>query len=195
MIILASTSRTRRDMLTKAGVSFEAIAPGVDEAAAKRSLVSEGQTPRAVAEALAELKALRVSMKSPGLVFGSDQTLELDGQILDKAPSMEALAAQLRDLRGRDHQLHSAVVAAEHGAPVWRAVSSARLTVRSFSESWLSEYLSECGHQIMSSVGGYHYEGLGSQLFERVDGDVFTILGLPLLPMLAYLRDRGLMTS
>ena len=182
-------------MLTKAGVSFEVVAPGVDEALAKRSLVSEGQTPRAIAEALAELKALRVSLKSPGLVFGSDQTLELDGQILDKAPSMEVLAAQLRCLRGRDHLLHSAVVAAEHGAPVWRSVSSARLTVRSFSEAWLSEYLLACGQEVRSSVGGYHYEGLGAQLFERVDGDVFTILGLPLLPMLAYLRYRGLMTS
>ena len=195
MIILASTSRARKEILTKAGLVFEAVASGVDEDAAKRSLLSDGQTPRAISDALAELKAVRVSMKRKGLVFGSDQTLDLNGQLFDKAATVEELAKHLQLLRGRKHQLHSAVVAAEDGVPVWRALTTATLTVRTFSEAWLSEYLSQCGHDVLSSVGGYHYEGLGAQLFERVEGDVFTILGLPLLPMLAYLRERGLMTE
>lgn len=194
MIVLASTSKTRKDLLRGAGLEFVAVAPGVDEDAAKRALLSEGQTPRAIADALAELKAVRVSLKTRGLVFGVDQTLDLNGQLFDKAASIEVLANQLRLLRGRSHQLHAAVVAAEDGVPVWRALTSATLHVRPFSESWLSEYLSKCGETILSSVGGYHYEDLGVQLFERVDGDVFTILGLPLLPMLGYLRDSGLLT-
>ena len=195
MIILASTSRARKDLLSRAGLVFEAVASGVDEDSAKRALLADGQTPRAIADALAELKAVRVSMKTKGLVFGSDQTLDLDGQLLDKARTPDELASHLRLLRGRRHQLHSAVVAAEDGVPVWRTLTSANLTVRTFSEGWLSEYLSKCGNDVLSSVGGYHYESLGIQLFERVDGDVFTILGLPLVPMLGYLRDRRLMTA
>ena len=195
MIILASTSQTRRDLLTKAGLSFEAVSSGVDEDGAKRSLLADGQSPRDIADALAELKAVRVSLKRSGLVFGVDQTLELDGQLFGKAATVEDLADQLRVFRGREHHLHSAAVAAEDGAPVWRVVSSASLTVRSFTEAWLSQYLSKCGEEVLSSVGGYHYESLGVQLFERVEGDVFTILGLPLLPMLGYLRERGLIAT
>ena len=195
MIVLASTIQTRRDLLTKAGLSFEAVASGVDEDGAKHSLLTEGESPRGIADALAELKAVRVSQKRSGLVFGVDQTLELNGQLFDKAATVEELANQLRIFRGQTHQLHSAIVAAEDGAPVWRTISSAMLTVRSFSEAWLSDYLSVCGQDVMNSVGGYHYESIGVQLFERVEGDVFTILGLPLLPMLGYLRDRGLITA
>jgi len=195
VIILASTSQTRRDLLTKAGVAVEAIRPGVDEAQAKQSLLSEGQSPREIADALAELKAVRVSMNRPGLVFGCDQTLDFNGRLFDKAETIEDLADQLRLMRGGVHHLHSAVVAAEGGAPVWRALSSARLKVRSFSDAWLSDYLFKCGQEVLSSVGGYHYERLGAQLFDQVEGDVFTILGLPLLPMLGYLRDRGLMPA
>lgn len=195
MIILASTSQTRRDLLTKAGLSFEAVSSGVDEDGAKRSLLADGQSPRDIADALAELKAVRVSLKRSGLVFGVDQTLELDGELFGKAATVEDLADQLRVFRGRKHHLHSAAVAAEDGAPVWRTVSSASLTVRSFTEAWLSQYLSKCGEEVLSSVGGYHYESLGVQLFERVEGDVFTILGLPLLPMLGYLRERGLIAT
>lgn len=196
MIILASTSRTRQELLTKAGVEFIPVPSGVDEDAAKSAFLAEGQSPRTIADGLAELKAVRVSMKSPGrLVFGSDQTLDLDGRLLNKATTVDDLAEGLRQLRGRTHKLHSAIVAAETGMPVWRHLSTATLKVRSFSEHWLAEYLSACGDEVMSSVGGYHYEGLGAQIFEQVDGDVFTVLGLPLLPMLGFLRDRGLMTA
>jgi septum formation protein len=191
MIILASTSAARRAMLSDAGLAVECCAPGVDEAAAKPALLAQGVGPRDMADALAELKAVRVSQKRTGLVIGADQTLELEGALMDKADSLSDLEAKLRSLRGRVHKLHSAVVVAENGVAVWRTVKSAELHMRPFSEAFLADYIQRNGLKVLSAVGGYHLEGEGVQLFTAVRGDYFTILGLPLVELLDFLRIRG----
>ncbi len=191
MIVLASTSGVRRKLLTDAGVSFEAVAPGVDEAAAKASLLAEGVRPREVADALAELKAVRVSARRPELVVGSDSVLELDGELFDKAADASEARAHLLRLRGRTHLLHAAVVAARGGAPVWREVKTARMTVRPFSDAFLDRYMAQAGEALTTSVGAYWYEALGVQLFSRVEGDHFAVLGLPMLGLLDLLRRHG----
>ena len=191
MIVLASTSAVRRKLLADAGVAFEAVAPGVDEAAAKASLLADGVRPREVADALAELKALRVSQRRPELVVGSDSTLELDGALFDKAATPAEAREQLLALRGRTHRLHSAVVVARGGTPIWREVKTARMTVRPFSDAFLDRYMAEAGEALTTSVGAYWYEALGVQLFERVEGDHFTVLGLPLVGLLDLLRRHG----
>ena len=190
-ITLASTSKVRADVLAGAGVAFDVTAPGVDEDAVKAGLLAEGVSPRDVADALAELKAVRVSMKRPGLVIGADQTLDLDGQLIDKAGGRAEAKERLLALRGRSHTLHSGVVIARDGSPIWREVKSARLTMRSFSDAFLERYLDREGDAILSSVGCYRLESEGVQLFERIDGDYFTILGLPLLGLLDFLRLHG----
>jgi septum formation protein len=195
VIILASTSVARQTMLRAAGVDITPAPPRVDETLAKQSLLQDGLSPRDIADALAELKAIRVSARTPGLVLGADQTLDLDGRLVDKADDLAGLRRTLLDLRGRRHVLHSAAVIAENGRAVWRAVRSVQLQVRVFSESWLDLYLHRNGAAVLSSVGGYHLEGEGSQLFDQVDGDYFTVLGLPLLDVLKYLRDRGEIAS
>lgn len=194
-LVLASTSASRQAMLTAAGVPFEALAPMVDEAELKRALLAEGADARRVADALAEAKAVKISRKLPGaLVLGSDSVVALDdGTLIDKAPDRETLADQLRMLRGRTHRLVSAAVVAENGTPVWRFVGVAKLTMRDFSDAFLDAYLGACGDVLLGSVGGYHVEGRGAQLFARIDGDQFTIRGLPLLAVLDYLRTRGVM--
>lgn len=194
-LVLASTSASRQAMLTAAGVPFEALAPMVDEGELKRALQSEGADARRVADALAEAKAVKISRKiPPALVLGSDSVVALDdGTMIDKAPDRQTLAAQLRSLRGRTHRLVSAAVVAENGSPVWRFVGVAKLTMRDFSDAFLDAYLDTCGDVLLGSVGGYHIEGHGAQLFARVDGDQFTIRGLPLLAVLDYLRTRGVM--
>lgn len=194
-LVLASTSASRQAMLTAAGVPFEALAPMVDEAELKRALLSEGADARRVADALAEAKAVKISRKIPSaLVLGSDSVVALDdGTMIDKAPDRETLAAQLCSLRGRTHRLVSAAVVAENGSPVWRFVGLAKLTMRDFSDAFLDAYLDMCGDVLLESVGGYHIEGHGAQLFARVDGDQFTIRGLPLLAVLDYLRTRSVM--
>ena len=191
MIVLASTSAVRRKLLTDAGVPFEAVAPSVDEAAAKASLLAEGVRPREVADALAELKARRVSTRRPELVVGSDSTLELDGELFDKPADAAEARDHLLRLCGRTHQLHSAVVVARGGAPIWREVRTARMTVRPFSDAFLARYLDEAGAALTTSVGAYWYEALGVELFERVEGDHFTVLGLPLLGLVDLLRRHG----
>lgn len=189
MLVLASTSTTRRAMLDAAGVPHDAVSAGVDEDAAKAALAHlDG---RALADALAELKAVKVSARRPGdLVLGCDQTLELDdGTLLDKPGA--ALAAQLCQLSGRTHRLHSAVVAAENGQPVWRHVERAKMTMRVLSEAFIADYVADEGVTVAGCVGGYRIEGRGAQLFSRIEGSHFTILGLPLLPLLDWLRVRG----
>jgi septum formation protein len=189
MIVLASTSVARREMLSAAGVAYEAVAPAVDEEAAKQALRHLGG--RALADALAELKAVKLSTRRPGdLVLGCDQTLELeDGTLLDK-PGTE-LAEQLRRLSGQTHRLHSAIVAAENGQPVWRHVERATLTMRPLSDMFIANYVADEGVEVAGCVGGYRIEGRGIQLFSRIEGSHFTILGLPLLPLLDWLRARG----
>jgi septum formation protein len=196
-LVLASTSAARRAMLSAAGVPHEAVAPYVDEDDLKAALLAEGASPRAVADALAEAKAVKISGRRPGaLVLGADQVLALsDGTMLDKPTDRAAAAAQLRRLRGREHRLVSAAVVAENGAAVWRVVDTAVLEVRAFSDDWLEAYLDAEGEAVLGCVGSYRLEGLGAQLFSRVRGDHFTILGLPLLALLDYLRSRGVIAT
>jgi septum formation protein len=193
-LILATQSTARRAVLTGAGVPFEAMVAGVDEDAAKAVLLAKGASPRAVAEALAEQKALAVSRQHPGLVIGADQTLDLEGRLYDKAETVDQARSRLQLLRGRTHELHSAVAVAEGGAVVWRDTVSARLTMRDFSDSFLDRYLADEGDAALGSVGCYRLEGLGAQLFARIEGDYFAILGLPLMGLLELLRARGEIT-
>jgi septum formation protein len=195
MLVLASMSTTRRAMLENAGVSFDAVAPRVDEEAAKESFRARGLGARDLADALAELKAMRVSTSRPGdLVLGCDQTLELDdGTMLDK-PGYD-IARQLRVLSGRTHRLFSAIVAVENGQPIWRHVDKATLTMRILSDSFIENYVAREGDAVAGCVGSYRVEGPGAQLFTKIDGNHFTILGLPLLPLLHWLRVRGMLAS
>ncbi len=197
MIVLASQSAGRRRLLEMAGVAFEAVAAGVDEDAVKTSLRAGGISARDLADALAELKALKVSGKRPAdLVIGCDQTLALDdGTMLDKAGSMAEVAAQLRTLSGKTHSLCSAVVIVEGGTPVWRHVERAKMTMRPLSDDFIADYLAAEGEDLLSGVGGYRIEGRGIQLFARVEGSHAGIIGLPLLPLLDYLRTRGILAS
>ena len=195
-LLLASKSDARRHMLEAAGVKFEAVEAELDEGAAKAGLWGAGFDARGVAEELAQLKALSVEAPAGELVLGSDQTLETaDGSLLGKPASREEAWGQLGLLRGATHQLHSAAVVAEAGEAVWWHCETVALTMRSFSDDFLKAYLEVEWERIRWSVGGYRIEGLGAQLFERVEGSHFAILGLPLLPLLGYLRERGVLKS
>ncbi len=200
-LILASQSSSRRAMLTAADVPFEAISPNVDEDSAKMALRAEGISARDLADALAELKALRLSQRlsqriSGVLVLGCDSTVALeDGTMIDKAPDRAALAAQLRVMSGQAHSLYSAAVIAENGIPIWRFVDRAKMTMRDMSNDFIDDYLAAEGDALLGCVGGYRIEGRGIQLFSRVEGSQFTIMGLPLLQLLDYLRVRGVMPS
>lgn len=193
-LLLASRSATRRAMLEGAGIPFEAVEAELDEGAAKAGLWSAGFDARGVAEELAQLKALSVAAAPDDLVLGADQTLEReDGTLLGKPRSREEARAQLASLRGTVHRLHSAAVIAEAGAAIWWTSETVELAMRPFSDAFLEEYLDREYEAIRWSVGGYRIEGEGAQLFERVSGSHFAVLGLPLLPLLAYLRERGLL--
>ncbi len=191
-VILASKSAARTAVLKGAGVAFETAVSGVDEEAVKTALLAEGQGAKAIAEALAELKAQKISQSRPGLVIGADQTLEFDGRLYDKAETVEEARARLKLLRGKPHQLHSAVVVAKDGAPIWRDMVSCTLTMRDFSDDFLEDYLAREGEAALGSVGCYRLESLGAQLFSKIEGDYFAILGLPLLGLLDLLRNHGL---
>lgn len=195
MIVLASGSATRRAMLAAAGVAQEAVSPMMDEDAAKAALAHLGG--RDLADALAELKATKLSARRPGdLILGCDSTVEAaDGRLLDKAADRDEARAQLLALSGTTHRLWSAAVLVRAGRPLWRHVDGAKLTMRSLSEPFLDAYLDAEWPAIGGCVGGYRLEGLGAQLFARIDGSHFTILGLPLLPLLAQLRAMGEMPS
>ena len=193
-LILASQSRARRAMLENAGVPFEARSPDLDEEAAKAGLAGAGFDPRGVAEELAQLKALSVEADPADLVLGSDQVLERDdGEMLSKPESREEALDQLRALSGRTHHLHSAAVIAEDGQGVWWHSESVELVMRPLSDSFLDTYLDREYEAVRWSVGSYRIEGMGAQLFERIQGSHFAVLGMPLLPLLSYLRERGVL--
>ena len=194
-IILASKSAARRAVLTGAGVPFEVAVAGVDEDAVKTAMLAQGATPRDVADALAEIKAVKISAGRPGFVIGSDQTLEFEGRLYDKAETLDAARERLKTMRGKPHRLHSAVVAARDGAPIWREVVSATLTMRDFSDDFLEDYLAAEGEQALGSVGCYRLEGPGAQLFSSIEGDYFTILGLPLMGLLDLFRRHGVLKT
>lgn len=190
-VTLVSKRAARQTIMRQAGVDFEAVVAGVDEDAAKAGLLAEGGTPREVADALAEMKAVKGSTKRPGLVIGADQTLDFAGRLIDKVDSLDQARALLLELRGQTHKLHSAVVVARDGKPIWRVVQSAKLSVRPFSDAWLDGYLQRRGEHILHCVGCYELESEGVQLFDAIDGDYFTILGLPLMGLLDFLRLHG----
>ena len=190
-VILASTSASRSSLLRHAGVAFEAMQPGVDEEAAKAALLGEGVGPLQIADALAELKAVRISSRAEGFVIGADQTLDLDGELFDKADTMEQARERLARLRGRPHKLHAAVVVARGGQPIWREVQTATLWMRPFTDDYLEGYLARRGEGLLSSVGCYQLEEEGVQLFSRIEGDYFAILGLPMLGLLDLFRRHG----
>jgi len=191
-LILASSSETRVGLLRRAGLEFEVRPPRIDESALRQGLTAEGASPRDLADALAEYKALRIAAGNlDATVIGSDQILELDGQALGKPACRAEAEARLRALRGRTHRLLTAVVVYADGAPVWRHLSEARLTMRDFSDAFLYSYLDQIGAAATRTVGAYEVEGLGARLFERIEGDYFGILGLPLIELLTILARRG----
>ncbi len=194
-LVLASTSPTRRRVLEAAGIAHTAIAPSVDEDAAKAAFRAEGLSPRDLADALAELKARAGWARSQAPTVGCDQVLEFEGEGFDKAESLSALREQLLRLRGKPHKLHAALVLVEDGAPTWRETVTSTLTMRPFSDAFLDRYLEVEGEALLGSVGGYRIEGMGVQLFDRIEGDHFAILGLPLTGLLRALRQRGLAPS
>lgn len=191
-VILASQSRIRRTMLANAGVEVVCEPAHVDESELKNAMRVEGARVDAIAEALAELKATRVSRRNPGaLVIGADSMIECGDVQFDKPPDPAHAVAQLLALAGRTHRLISAAVIMRDGARIWHVADAARLTMRGFARDYAERYVATIGDAALSSVGAYQLEGLGAQLFTRVEGDFFTVLGLPLLPLLDFLRTHG----
>lgn len=191
-LLLASGSAIRAQLLRNAGLSFDVILPRVDEAAIRDSLIAEGASPRDIADALAEAKARRVANRHPSaLVIGCDQVLAFKGQTFAKPISPVDALAQLQTLSGGTHTLLSAVVLYAQGEPVWRHVGEVRLTMRPLSDAYIQDYITRNWDSIQHSVGAYKIEEEGPRLFTRIDGDYFSILGLPLLELLSYLILRG----
>ncbi|WP_311270010.1 Maf family protein [Sphingobium sp. WCS2017Hpa-17] len=201
MIVLASQSASRRALLSAAQVPFEALSPGVDEEAAKEALRADGLDARALADALAELKALKVSRRVPGaLVLGCDQTLSIGdgeerGEMIDKAVDRADAERILHLLSGRVHHLHSAAVIVLNGEAIWRHVERVRMTVRPLSDAFIRNYLDADWDELRWCVGCYRIEGPGVQIFSKVEGSQFAIQGLPLLPLLDFLRVRGVLAA
>lgn len=193
-IILASSSQSRKAMLTQAGLRFDIVPSQVDEEAIKRKGLAAGKKPVSIAQALAEAKALEVSQKHPeSLVIGADQMLECDGAFFSKAKDREDARAKLSALKGRNHRLLCAVSVARGGRILWGYTDEASLSMHDFDDALLDRYCEIAGSGLTGSVGGYEMEGYGAWLFKKVEGDYFTILGLPLLPLLHYLHvDHGL---
>jgi len=195
-LLLASSSVTRLDLLKSVGVPVGTRSPEVDERALEANLQARNIGPDAIALELAIAKGAQVSRASPDrLVVAADQTLSFEGEQLHKPKSLDEARAQLRKLSGKTHALHSAVVCFRNGEHVFAHVDTARLTMRDLGQPFLDAYLSIAGEAVTRSVGGYQIEGLGLHLFERIDGDQSTILGLPMLPLLAYLRRAGVLET
>lgn len=195
-LILASASPARARMLAAAGLDFRAEPAAVDEAALKRTCQAEGAAAADCALTLAEAKARRIAQRHPSaLVVGADQILVCDGVWFDKPADLAEARAQLQTLRGRSHELVTAACAVAAGERVWQGLDRPRLLMRAFSEGYLDAYLAAEGEAILASVGAYRIEGRGIQLFDRIEGDHFAVLGLPLLPLLAFLRGRGVIPA
>lgn len=195
-VVLASRSPSRRALLAGAGVVVRAVPANIDESGIKESLRAEGASAISVAETLGELKARQVSRKVPGaLVIGADQMLVCEGTWFDKPEDLRQAAAHLEALRGRTHELATSVSILRDETRLWHHNETARLTCRQFSAEFVSDYLAAVGDRALDSVGAYQLEGLGAQLFAKVEGDFFTILGLPLLPVLEFLRQQKVLSS
>ncbi len=196
MIILASQSEIRKSLLENAGVALDILPARIDESNLIETLIAEGAKARDLADALAESKARKISAKIPETyVLGCDQILNCENEIYTKANDPEALLEQLKKLRGKTHQLISAAVFAKSGEPVWRFVDVAQIQFRDFSDQFLNDYIARNFDEVRHSVGGYQLENSGVQLIEDYRGDYFSILGLPLLPILRQLRLWGLLES
>lgn len=192
-LVLASASKTRAQLLSNAGIGFEVVPAHADEAALKEALRAERASGRDAALALAELKAARISAARPAdLVLGCDQLLDCEGVWFDKARDPADAARQLADLQGRSHELATAVCAMQGGRRVWHQIEAPTLVIRPLGSVDIEGYLRAAGDEVVGCVGGYRLEGVGIHLFSRIEGDYFSILGLPLLPLLAFLRDQGL---
>lgn len=193
-VILASQSPIRAKLLTNAGLEISTVPARIDEATVKTSMLAEGHKPRNIADALAEMKAQKIAGKFPGkLVIGTDQVLVCDGVLFDKPTSITEAREQLLQLRNRSHELLSAAVIFEGSDVVFRHIGKVRLVMRGFSAAFLDDYLHQEKENVMDTVGGYKIEERGAQLFSRIDGDYFSILGLPLIEILEYLRNRGIL--
>lgn len=195
-VILASASQIRAKLLTAAGVPHVVEPARVDEDEIKQALCLDGVAPEFVAETLAETKAQQVSLRhTDALVIGADQVLALGKRLFDKPPDVAAAREQLLALRGTQHTLHAGICIVQQGRRIWHHNDAAHLTVRSFSDTFLDNYVNTVGAAACQSVGAYQLEGYGAQLFDRIDGDYFTILGLPLLPLLDFLRGRDVVCA
>ena len=192
MIVLSSGSATRRKLLSQTGLYFKTAKPPVDESMIKDRLREAGASAAQVADNLAESKANSVAMILPGAyIIGADQMLDCEGKWFDKPEGMDGARNHLLALRGKTHQLITAAVIAHEGRVIWRHLDTAQLTMRDFSDEFLDRYMEKAGEGIVHSVGAYEMEGMGAQLFEKIEGDFFTILGLPQIPLMNALREAG----
>jgi nucleoside triphosphate pyrophosphatase len=192
-LVLASASAARGVLLRNAGIAFTAAPAAIDEEEIKAAFRAERRPAAECATALAEAKGLRVAQRHPGsLVVGADQMLVCDGVWFDKPADLPAARAQLLALRGKRHELISAICVVRDNERLWHFVDRSTLTMRDFSDGFLDDYLAAVGGKVLGAVGAYHLEGLGVQLFERIEGGYFAILGLPLLPLLDFLRGHGI---
>ncbi|MCO6188004.1 Maf-like protein [Rhizobium sp. L1K21] len=191
-LILASGSPFRKALLSNAGFTFDAIPAGIDERQVEAPLAAAGSGPQDIALALAEAKARDVSVKNPdALTIGSDQVLSMGRDIFHKCTTMAEARERLLQMSGREHLLDSAFVIVRHNAVLTKHVSRASMTFRTFTEREIDTYLEEAGEGVLGSVGAYQFEGLGIRLFEKIEGDYFTIIGMPMLPLLSALRELG----
>ena len=192
-VVLASASKTRAQLLRNAGIDFDVVPAHADEASLKEALRAEGANARGVALALAELKASRISVAQPSdLVIGCDQLLDCQGAWFDKAVDCADAGRQIARLQSKSHELATAVCVLRDGRRLWHRVEAPALTMRVFDAAGIEGYLSAAGDEVIGCVGGYRLEGIGIQLFTKIEGDYFSILGLPLLPLLDFLRDQGI---